>query len=756
MALNDPDDLVEGADTASADPTFADLKSWVKASLEAHSEWYKESREAFDVVAGRQWDESEERVFEDTGRPAIKFNLVGPTINAVCGMEVNNRQEVKFLPRTMGDAQVNERLTDLADWARQECQAEDEESAAFRDNVICGRGATETRLDFEEEPTGKVVVDRRDPLECFVDPAASKANFADRKYGGDFRDLDTDEAEAMFPGVSWTALNATWARTTDIHDGGAGNKIDYPEETRGALQDNRRPRSVRVVRIQWWDRERAYMVAMPSGGPPQQVSSEEFEKGKAALEAAGQPVPSAQPIWVRKYKQAFLGSGAILPNPEGETIEEIDCFSLAFMTGTWDRNKRFHYGLVRPLLDPQRIVNKSLVQTHQILNTNAKGGLIIEKGAFANARDAEKDWSDPSKTIVVTDGGIARLKDRTAPPLPPALTSLLELSMSSIRNVTGVNLEILGAADRDQAASLEYQRRQSAMSILAPLFDAFRRYRKTQGYILIDCLRRLPPGVLVRVVRDEDMAAQEPQQGQMQPGGPEQPQQPQNPPQQAQAGPQAPKQAFQPFDPAYFGLDEQQARFDVVVDEAPSSPNQKEQTWSALQPFMAGLASNPGALAVALKYSPLPLAAASELSAAMTGGGLPPEFQQQMDQGKQLIDKLTQENQQLKTDRQIEAAKVQTKAESDAHANQTKQFSAETDRIHKVGQLGSGGGGDSDQIEVLKLQMQQQFEASEARQQRQFDLMLQHLKNAGQIAASRVRADATANQGMETNDEVGA
>jgi hypothetical protein len=38
-----------------------------------------------------------------------------------------------------------------------------------------------------------------------------------------------------------------------------------------------------------------------------------------------------------------------------------------------------------------------------------------------------------------------------------------EFSISSIRDVTGVSVEMLGLADREQAASLEYQRRQSAM-----------------------------------------------------------------------------------------------------------------------------------------------------------------------------------------------------------------------------------------------------------------------------------------------------
>lgn len=746
MALVDPEPQT-GTD-------FIALKAWVKDALNKHAGFYEEARECYDFVAGRPWSTEDKQLLESTGQPAVSFNLVGPTIDAICGMEVNNRQEVKFLPRTMGDAAVNEKLTSLAEWARDECQAEDEESGAFRDAAICGRGVTETRLDFEEEPTGKIIVDRRDPLECYVDPAACKANFADAKYMGDFRDLDTADAEAMFPGIVPSAINADWARVIDLHDGGEGNKRDYPDETRQALRDDKRPKTVRVVRIQWWERVRAYMVVPPAQPPampgmppqpspqPQQVSAKDWEPNAEQMQAEGY---QAAQIWTRAYKQAFLGADSILPTTEAEQeeggaqeapepISDIECFSLAWITGRWDRNKRYHYGITRPLIDPQRIVNKSLIQTIQILRTNAKGGLMIEKGAFADVRRAEEDWSDPSKTIVLQDGAIAgkRIQERTAPPLPPALAQLLEFSMTSIRNVTGVNLELLGAADREQAASLEYQRRQSAMSILAPLFDGLRRYRKTQGYILIDCLRRLPPGVLVRVVQEED-------------------QQPGQPPQQPGA---APKNAFAPFDPAAFGLDKQEDRFDVIVDEAPSSPNQKEQTWAALQPFMAGLAEKPGALAVALKYSPLPLSAVQELTAAMQTNGIPPELQQQIQEGQQQIAQLTQENEMLKADKSIEAAKLQAQSQKDQAKAQTDQFNAETDRVHKVGQLG-GEGQDGSEFEILKLQMEQRFEAAEAARQRDHEALMQHLKNAGQIAASRVRADATADSNIETGSEVG-
>lgn len=723
---------------------FARLRGWVKNSMDRHAEWYKEARESYEFVAGRQWDEQDKAKLEADGRPPVVFNLIGPTIDAICGMEVNNRQEVKYLPRTMGETQVNERLTSLGQWARDEAQAEDEESAAFRDTLICGRGWVETRIDFECEPTGKIIVERIDPLECGVDPAARKANFVDARYQYRFRDLDTDAAQAMFPGQMWSQIDASWARTIDLQDGGEGNKRDYPNETRAALRDDKRPKTVRVVQIQWWERESALMVVTPDRPDPRQVSSDDWEAEKAHFRVSDDELKKMgvkwQPVTRRTFKQAFLGAMSKLPDENNEVETKIDGFSMVGITGKLDRNKGVHYGIVRPLLDPQRLGNKTLSQTIHILNTNAKGGLLYEKSAFANVRDAESNWSNPGRSIMLNDGALSgkRIQERTAPQMPPVLAALLEFAMTSIRNVTGVNLEILGAADRDQAASLEYQRRQSAMAILAPMFDSLRRYRKTQGHVMIAVLRQLPPGVLVRVVAEDDQQqAQENQQA----GAPQQGTQGQPP----QPG-QQPKNAFMPFDPAQFGLSNEEERFDVIVDESPSSPNQKEQAWTAMQPFVQGLASNPAAIGVLLKYSPLPSTAAQELTAAIQGGGVPPEIQQQMQQGMQRIQELEQENNQLKGDQAAKMSKAQT-----------DQFNAETDRIHKVGQLGAQGGDEGgSEVEMLKLAMEQRFEAAQAAQEQNFQLLLQHLKNAGQIAASRVRADATADQGIETDKEVGA
>jgi hypothetical protein len=271
--------------------------------------------------------------------------------------------------------------------------------------------------------------------------------------------------------------------------------------------------------------------------------------------------------------------------------------------------------------------------------------------------------------------------------------------------VTGVSVEMLGLADRNQPASLEYQRRQSAMTILAGLFSSLRLYRKHQGRTLLSCLKLLPPGVLVRVLIDPEQAMAEYQakMAQWQQAAMQAQQQGQEPPEQ----PEAPTEEFmtktkrgEKFDPEKFGLGDN-TRFDVIVDEAPISPNQKEATWAALEPFMGQLP--PDAIPIALKYSPLPETAAKELGDAIAGaghpqGGIPPEMQQAISEGQQQIQQLTQENAQLKDKAQIDAAKVQVDQQKVGVAQQD----AETRRIAAM----SGAQTDQAQVEHQQQSMQ--------------------------------------------------
>jgi len=187
-------DTVEAIGADPDGSLFRRLKGWTKASIDHLAEWRSEADESYEFYNGYQWSREELAIFEADGRPAPVFNLVQINIDAIAGLEVNNRQDVKYLPRTAGDAKVNELLSSAAMWVRDQAKSEREESDAFTDAAITGIGVTETR---KPEPD-MIAIDRRDPRTAFWDRNATKRNLADRRYAGRVVWLDLDEAEDMF------------------------------------------------------------------------------------------------------------------------------------------------------------------------------------------------------------------------------------------------------------------------------------------------------------------------------------------------------------------------------------------------------------------------------------------------------------------------------------------------------------------------------------------------------------------------------
>jgi hypothetical protein len=186
------------------------------------------------------------------------------------------------------------------------------------------------------------------------------------------------------------------------------------------------------------------------------------------------------------------------PYPNGPTFHCI--------TGKRDRNTGYWFGLLRSLKDPQMWSNKFLSQVMHLINTSAKPGYDIEKGAIDNVASFEAKAARPGAINVFSDGSLqqGRVQRREAVGLPPDLANLMTYANESMQSVSGINSELLGMADREQAGVLEYQRKQSAVTLLAPLFDSFRRYRKMAGRCWLFFMQHyMTDGRLIRITKDD-------------------------------------------------------------------------------------------------------------------------------------------------------------------------------------------------------------------------------------------------------------
>lgn len=674
-AIEDTDAPSSSQNESAVDGEFERLKRMVSEGWKAMSDWRKEAIRSFNFVANHQWSDEDMTILNDQNRPAVTFNRCAPIIKAVCGLEVNNRKAVTYLPREQGDVGVNETITAAGKWIRDECGAEFEESTAFRDLTICGVGWTDTRMEYDEDTNGKVYEERIDPLEMGVNKGACKSNFADAKMIFRVRDMDPEDARELLQlddAVLADVMHCRWlADTITPADGGEGNKKDYPNKTRDGVSAFRGQRKhVRIVQCQYWERQTIHLVATATDEEIQELSAEEFEMFKSRaeqLQSAGQPLEYDHVAVPQKvFYECFLMDRAVA----GKQPMKVKMFRFRAMTGERDREKKCFYGMLRDMFDPQMWANKWLSQTMHIMNTNAKGGLLAETDAFANVRKAERDWADNTKIVWVKPGSLQKqkIKERTAPPLPQGLGDLMMFAISSLRDVTGVNLELLGQADREQAASLEMQRRQSAMTILATMFDSLRKYRKSQGKLLLHFIWMLPDNTLIRVL----------EQG---------------------------KHKYIPL-----VKEKDVEKYDVIIDEAPSSPNEKQFIWAITAQIMQMGVLPPAALIELLKYSPYPETVVAEIRKSMgMDGEMPPEqLQQKLQQAEQALqvmeEQLAKAMEAAKTaedDRAVEMLKL----EIDEYKAKTERMRVKYDALIKSRQLqGEGQGGGNGRLPAVQVE----------------------------------------------------
>lgn len=547
---------------------------WDRALDNHWAKWRIEARMCYDIVSGDQWDPEAKAKLEEELRVPVVFNRTGPMVDAVIGAQINNRQEVKYFPREQGDVGVNELYTAAADWARDECDAEDEESDAFLDCLVCGMGWTNTLMEYEEDPAGMVEIPRIDPLEMAADPTAKRRNITDAQYIRRAKTYTKDQFDEAYPehrGV-WASGSATGDQEsrafvrTNAEDDYAGNNNDHTDRAGKADE-------VVVHEYQWFEKETTYRLIDPTTGQLVDLDADEYERLKEGFESADMELDAVK-VPRRVYFRAFATGNTVL---EWGDLPDQE-FTYKCITGKRDRNKSVWYGVVRAMVDPQRWFNKWMTQILVIMDKNSKGGIMYEVGAFEDPAQAEEDWARPDAMVPLEEGGLNKIKEKGEIKYPAALDRMLVWAAESFKDVSGINTEMLGLVDRNQPGVLEHQRKEAGYAILSVFFDSMRRYRKLQGRLLLKYIQNyMTDGRLIRIVGE--------------------------------------RSGLQRYIPLV-RTSPDHVTFDVIVDEAAAGPNQKEKVWGMvmqLMPTLQSMGLPPAMWAEMVQYAPLPESLSSKL-----------------------------------------------------------------------------------------------------------------------------------------------
>lgn len=608
----------EGSKTASETVLWA--RERMNKYKSEYGDWRSQSKEAFGLVAGDQWDEEVRNELEADNRPVFTFNRVAGFIRGICGLETATRNSATVYGREIEDSGVADVKNAAIKYVRESCDADDEESDAFTDMLICGMGWTETLFTTEEDPEGQIVIERVDPLHMSWDTAARKRGLADRRWCARTKWLPYDVIHDVWGKEKADILRASATTDTQFLDEEAGEIHDATDARNydadgGNVKNNQ---NIPVVQFQYVKTAWFYRIQNPLSGQVEDVSADEFDRLQELLESQELTLDGMK-FKRREYRQLIYSGCTELEDGA------LPCqgFTLNPITGVRDRNNGTWYGFIRDLQDPQRWINKFFSSMADVVASQAKGGLLAEQDAFVDKGNAEDDWSNPRSIVWLKRDGLQKVKERTSAGVPAGLNQLLDFTVSSLPNVAGVNLEFLGMASREQPGVLEHQRKQAAIATLGVFFNALRLYRKQQTRVLLQFIEEfISDGRLIRVVGKKDAK--------------------------------------------YVALAKAPGtlQYDIVVDEAPTSPDQKERTWGALVQILP-IAANMG-LPIppqVIEYAPFPQALIDDWLAFASGeGGMPPQARAKMQQMEEQVAALTKENQTLKTKQQEHMAELQQNA----------------------------------------------------------------------------------------------
>lgn len=475
-----------------------------------HTKWRKESIESFDFTAGGafddtgQWEADDIKEMKKHGRPVLTLNRVEPLVEGIVGAEVNNRQEATYIPRETGDKGVAHALNEVAKWAR-EGDVEEEESDAFRNAIICGMGWLVSTMEYDQDPDGKFTVVSTDPLGHLWDIDARRPNLTDARWLGYREEMTREKFKAMFPGKKGASnIFGESMSLTDDDTRAEQKNSDYDDP---ALQKSGEtvtvPEKPQVLEYQCYKLEPSFRVLVPGKELSPPMGKKDFDAARKQAELVGMVVikfgtptdvdEDVTPVIRfiqqerRVYYRAFFSGD--------ELIDEIqrnpwrNGFTMQPITGRRHRGRNIWYGVVRAMKDAQRMTNKFMSAAIHHYNSNPKGGMFHEEGAVNNPDDLAKNIAAPSPLVELNPGGLAKIQMINPAAPSAALDRLMQIVADLPPMITGISMEFIGLAGRDQAVGLEQTRKLATLSIVSPMFSSFRKYRKTSVRLLFDYMK---------------------------------------------------------------------------------------------------------------------------------------------------------------------------------------------------------------------------------------------------------------------------
>jgi len=464
-------------------------------AVSADSKFVREAKDDFGFRDGwGQWTTEEKRLLERDNRAALTMNILRPTVELVQGMYDDYRVRFFPVPVEPNDGPQCEVLDKVASVVYEDNDVISICDVTQESATICGRGWT--YVDYYPDPRrpGFIHLDigNASSLEVKVDPAARNKDLSDASYIVWPKWVRIEDFKVRYPEYAKHVENVMQSGKMlkpflDEPSNDTTGQYDILPDAKEVLEDYTEPidmnfydarkHQVRVIHMEYWQNFKRYYRYSPEDG-----KFVEFDKSEIKSFEKLYPVLYGVPftydtVTDKKVKWLqFLGDKIIY---DDDSPIPYDGFSLVPCLAFADSSKKtpMHYGVVRPLKDPQKELNKRWSQYINLLNKQVQPGVFVEEGAFVDEKQGESSLHTPGDTTYLNEGGLEKIKERSVPQIPVAALQLMEHSKEITRWISGLNENLYGFTGDTYQSSVVFQLRQSqGVTILRPLYKNFKKH----------------------------------------------------------------------------------------------------------------------------------------------------------------------------------------------------------------------------------------------------------------------------------------
>lgn len=518
--------------------------AWWKDSADRLGPRRERRQVAHRMYDGDQWEKTDVTTMKRQRRPALTFNMFLSIIAAVEGQEQNNRQDMKYYGVGTEDEAGAECWNKLLKWVLNGNEGDFELSRQFKEMLISGEGWVCPVVDYLDDPEGAILLEFVDNDEMFDDPYSTHPVGTDARRRQRVRMLTVDEGEALWPGKFEASIKASAIANGEVMEtDGRGFPDIYltPDQPSGVKRYDAKDKTWAVIQTWWWEIEDGYHVVNEQTGLIEEMKVPEFEEAKKAREAEqmdvlnkvmtgqatllpeGAPPPMPDPTNPASAAEFMQRPPVAMPPALKATKRPIKCVYECFavydavlecapireklkifpavpLRGIRRQTMNDWIGLIEPIIDAQKQHNVEQSTMVQLVQLMPKASWMAPKGAYHNKQDWENGIATPGKMLEY-NAQRGKPEPIENPTIPRHLLELAQTRPQTMREISGVNVELQGIRQGSDPGVVMEQRAKAAQTVLAPLFENARRSKKVLGKILLAFMQaHLSPGRRIRIL----------------------------------------------------------------------------------------------------------------------------------------------------------------------------------------------------------------------------------------------------------------